>query len=297
MLRLPRILAVAASLAAASPAAAADCHAAAAESVDRFLTRDDVFRPLLADPKEPRFSASYQRIRFRTGEVRSGRDTDTIHSGFVQAGQSIGLWSRRRGCDGVQIGLFAGVHSQFDLSIDSGDLINTDYLVGMPITWRAGPWSWRGRILHQSSHLGDEFLLRNRSVRVKNFGFEMVDALLSFEEGRWRAYGGGGAVFHSATDFDPLVFQAGLEVQSREPLSWRPWGLVPTPVAGVDFKTWQQQDWGPTWNVVAGIELSRPNDTVRVRLLANLLAGHFPYAQFFDETTVRSVGLGIHLEL
>ncbi len=48
---------------------------------------------------------------------------------------------------------------QFDLSAPSSDLINTDYVVGVPLSWRSGGWSTRVRLYHQSSHLGDEFLL------------------------------------------------------------------------------------------------------------------------------------------
>jgi hypothetical protein len=38
----------------------------------------------------------------------------------------------------------------------------------------------RRRVLHQSSHLGDEFLLRNRTTRI-NLSYEALDLLLSYE--------------------------------------------------------------------------------------------------------------------
>lgn len=280
-------------------AAAADCgyESTGEAAASRVFPRDDVFRPLVADPKEPRFYASYQRIDFRTGNVRDGQKR-LLHSGFVAAGESIGLWTRRReDCDGVQVSLFGGVYSQFDLSISSGDLINTDFLVGIPVTWRRGPWSVRGRLLHQSSHLGDELLIRNPGIRVKNFGFEMLDALVSYDHGPWRGYGGLGVVFNSSTDFDPMAFQAGIEARSGWNPAWRVLGLQPTPVFGVDYKTWQQQDWGSTWNVVTGLEFHRPGETTRIRFLGTMLAGHYPFAQFFDETRVRSLGLTLQLEL
>jgi len=270
-----------------------------AGTASHVFPRDDVFRPLLADPKEPRFYASYHRVNFRTGDVRAGRDTDVIHSGFIGAGENIGLWTRRAAasCDGVQISLFGGVFAQFDLSISSGDLINTDFLVGIPVSVRRGPWSFRGRLLHQSSHLGDEFLVRNRAIQVKNFGFEMLDALVSYDHGRLRAYGGLGVVFNSSTDFDPLAFQAGVEARVPWAPEWKLLGLVPTPVLGVDFKTWQQQDWDATWNAVAGLEFNRPGDNARLRLVGTLLHGHFPFAQFFDDTEVDAYGLAVQFEL
>lgn len=264
----------------------------------RVFPRDDVFRKLLADPKEPRFSATYARIDFRAGDVRAGRAETLIHTGMVGLGETVGLWTRRRANgDGVQVSLFGGVFSQFDLSISSGDLINTDFLVGVPVTVRRGPWSLRTRLLHQSSHVGDELLLRNPVIRVENFGFEMLDTLVSFERGAWRAYGGLGVVVNSSTDFDPMAFQAGVEARSGWSPAWSLFGLRPTPVLGIDAKTWQQQDWGPTLNAVAGLEFARPGDTTRVRFLGTLLYGHYPFAQFFDDTEVSAVGLSLQLDL
>jgi hypothetical protein len=125
----------------------------------------------------------------------------------------------------------------------------------------------------------------------------MLDALASYDHGPWRAYGGLGVVVNSSTDFDPMAFQAGIEARSGWTPAWRVLGLQPTPLFGVDYKTWQQQDWGSTWNVVTGMEFHRPGETTRIRFLGTMLAGHYPFAQFFDETTVRSLGLTLQLEL
>src|SRR2546422_3614331 len=44
----------------------------------------------------------------------------------------------------------AGVFSQFNMQSATNDLINTDYLVGLPLTYRHGSWSTRLRLYHQS---------------------------------------------------------------------------------------------------------------------------------------------------
>jgi len=57
------------------------------------------------------------------------------------------------------VSLFGAVFAQFNLDTPSFDLLNADYLVGPELTLRHGRWSGRVRFYHQSSHLGDEFLL------------------------------------------------------------------------------------------------------------------------------------------
>ena len=89
---------------------------------------DDVFRPLMADPKQPQFFASYLAARART-------DGTHANIGSVGFGENFGFYTRREGCNGWQVGLLAGVFSQFDLSAPSSDLINTDYVVGVPLSW------------------------------------------------------------------------------------------------------------------------------------------------------------------
>lgn len=266
-------------------------------SRDEVFPRDDVFGRLLADPKEPRFYGGIYRITFRTGDVTAGSASDEMDSGFIGAGHNFGIWTRRQGKDGIQVGLFGQIVSQFNLSYSSGDLINTDYLVGIPVSLRRGPWSGRVRLLHQSSHLGDEFLVRNHVIPVRNFGYEMFDGLLARDLGPARLYAGMGAVFNSSTDFDPMMFQAGAEYRSRWDPGWRVFGLRPTAVCGVDYRTWQQQDWDPTVNAVAGLELAREDSPTLVRFLGTLLHGHFPFAQFFDDTEVDAVGLMLQLEI
>ncbi len=112
-----------------------------------------VFEPLLADPQEPQFFATYlwvhsPRLASRLGSV-----------GF---GQTIGLV---RGRD-WQVAIAAGVFSEFNMQSSTTDLLNTDYLVGLPIMYRRGRFATRFRVYHQSSHLGDQYLPPNHPQRV-----------------------------------------------------------------------------------------------------------------------------------
>src|SRR5256885_8098450 len=72
-----------------------------------------LFQPLLADPKEPRFFATYLW-------TRSSRLASRL--GSVGLGQTIGLL---RGRD-WQLGIGAAVFSEFNMQSSTTDLLNTD---------------------------------------------------------------------------------------------------------------------------------------------------------------------------
>ena len=78
-----------------------------------------------------------------------------------------------------------GVFSIFDVGKQSIDLVNADYLVGFMASYRNGGLSGFIRLHHQSSHLGDEFLVNNPGVERINLSFEELDAKLSYELASW----------------------------------------------------------------------------------------------------------------
>src|SRR2546429_8496104 len=91
-----------------------------------------------------------------------------------------------------EVGVQAGVFAVFDLDAFSKDLVNADYLVAFPLSYRYADFSAMLRVFHQSSHLGDEFLLRTKTNRV-NLSYESVDLKLSYDFGDLvRVYGGTG---------------------------------------------------------------------------------------------------------
>ena len=85
-----------------------------------------------------------------------------------------------------EIALQAGVFSIFNMNAQSKDLVNADYTVGLLTSYRTGPFSGFLRLHHQSSHLGDEFILDSPTpVNRINLTFEEVDLKLSYELTSW----------------------------------------------------------------------------------------------------------------
>src|SRR5688572_1775441 len=183
------------------------------------VPQGDIFCPLIADPKETRSFVAYQRgkspdqpltIPEQNQVTLAPFDTDIANVGV---GDAIGLarWSGARPGDGVQLSLAAGVFAQFDLATSSFDLINADYVIGLPLTFRRSGFSGRLRLYHQSSHLGDEFLLSADPERI-NLSFESAELILSQAFGGLRVYGGGEFFFNrDPSDLDPLLAHGGAE--------------------------------------------------------------------------------------
>src|SRR3989441_9983146 len=74
---------------------------------------------------------------------------------------------------------------------------------------------FRSRLYHQSSHLGDEYLLHTNAQRV-DLTFEAAELLVSKEIAQWRVYGGGEYLFaHSPADLAPGVLHGGLRSEER----------------------------------------------------------------------------------
>jgi len=108
--------------------------------------QDQIFCPTIADPKEARSFVGLQRGTFPSLDDPSGKGT-TIAS--VGLGDNFGLvrWGGPAPNEGVQLDVTGSIFAQFDLGAPSNDLINADYLIGLPLTFRRSGFSTRIRIL------------------------------------------------------------------------------------------------------------------------------------------------------
>ncbi len=87
---------------------------------------DDVFRPLMADPKQPQFFATHQSVQHKEPTSTVKGVGKSVNVGSVGFGENFGFFTTRQGCYEWQVGLLAGVFSQFNLGAPSSDLINAD---------------------------------------------------------------------------------------------------------------------------------------------------------------------------
>ena len=255
------------------------------EAPDGFelLPRVEIFDPLIADPRQPHFSASYLWYL---------NDPQLTHVGSANFGETFALlggdvWGGR-----WEIGFLGGTFSIFDLGADSYDLVNTDFWAGPTFSARRGPISAQLRLYHQSSHLGDEFLLNNEVDRV-NVSYEGVDVILSGDPWPWlRLYGGGGVLLNTyPTNLHRLSAQLGVELES--PVAFL--GNSLRPIAAFDYASREENHWREELSAAGGLQLENPRlSKLRVQILAQWFKGNSPNGQFFVRR-IDSVGVGVHL--
>lgn len=246
------------------------------------LPREKLFQPLIADPRWPHFSVAYHYY-LNNSELKNVGSTSFGESFALFGGDTSGgaKW---------QLEIQAGVFAVFDLDAASMDLINADYWVGFPLSFRKGPFSGIVRLFHQSSHLGDEFVLRNTEERV-NLSYESIDAKVSYDVYEWlRLYAGGGFIFHKEpSGLSPWSVQYGLELKSKKVFS----GVV-RPVAGADFKNWQENNWHPDVSVRLGVQLESARTlSHRIQFMLEYFKGHSPHGQFYSRE-IEYIGIGTH---
>ena len=241
-----------------------------------------LFDPLIADPRWPHFAAAHHYYL---------NQRELTNVGAVSFGESFALYRGRLGSGSWEVGVQAGVFAVFDLDAESKDLINADYLVGFPLIYRYRDFSALLRVFHQSSHVGDEFILRNRLRNRVNLSYEQVDTKLSYDLTEWlRIYAGAGYLFdQDPPDLKPWSTQWGAEFRSPWPSPEKGW----RPVAAIDVQQREENAWHTDLSVRAGVQWDGWLAGRHFQLLLEYFRGHSPNGQFYEQK-IDYLGLGAH---
>ena len=252
------------------------------------LPAGHLFKPLLADPRWAHFSAAYRNYQsnnFDGKDIAAVSFGETIPFYRGNIGQSNAQW---------ESGLQTGVFSDFNLDTSSSDLLNTDFIASAYSSVRAGQFSAFGRIYHQSSHLGDEFLLRKINTKFErvNLSYEGADLKLSYElPYGFRLYGGGGGLFHKEPS-TLKVWSAQYGVEFRSP--WRIDFLSMRPIVATDIKNFEENNWSTDVSARAGVQFDNLQVLGRkLQILGEYYNGFTPSGQFY-KTKVEYIGVGAH---
>jgi len=229
-----------------------------------WLPATDIFQTPQADPRDPQLALKYQQYKTRG---------QNIVIGAVQAGETFSLVEGQLGDGTWQLGLQGGIFSIFNQDEDSNDLTNTDYIVGIPLSYRKGNWSGRARLFHQSSHLGDEFILNENVTSRLDISFEALDALISHDWKQFRIYGGGGYLIRTTENLERGILQGGGEWRVNNVLGELDFSL------GADFKSLAAQNWTVNQSYQAALIFSR--NKRELRFLLEYYNGKSPNGEFF----------------
>ena len=197
-----------------------------------------IYRSYLAGPKESRLATKILRIP----------DDSTMWDATLGARVGIlryGNYDPIRPT-GIQWDVEASAQVRLD-TLEDVDVLGTDYRVGLPITWGDAFRQWKFGYYHMSSHLGDEFLLKNpgfplfrqaRDALVLGHSIYATDSL--------RLYGEVGYAF-SSTASKPWEFQFGADYAPRAPT-----GIYGAPFFAINAYLREELDFGGGLNVEAG---------------------------------------------
>lgn len=239
---------------------------ARAASVE-FLPGASLFRPLLADPREPQHSVRYL--------VGSGNAR-----GEASFGDTFGV-ARITAASVVQVGIQASVFTRFNRDADSAgflDINSADYTLFLPVDVQLGRVVVRSGIGHLSSHLGEieaqrrvhdgVALFFDRSFLYRRDYARVVTAWDVTE--RIRIYGGASVAVHLTPDGGRTAAQAGAEWLGPPRLLGP---MVRQWFVGVDLQTWAESDWAANGNVEGGVRLSRADGERGIRFSVSGYAG------------------------
>ena len=257
------------------------------------------FPPLLADPHEVRLAAGLawtdlfdpdnptpERPPF------SFRDPDDVRrdlQGMVSLGGTLPLWGSDEDDDTsavYRLAVQAGVFARFRIEEPSRDYAASDWTVALPFEWAKGPLETRARILHRSSHLGDELIFQTDARRIE-YGHEAIDFVVGYRVvPSTRLYGGGAWIFRSNTEGEPLLLLRGLDIEDRLALQVGfdgEWALRDdgrlNAVAGVDWQAAQRTGWDSQISAVLGLATRGPGGGLK--LVLRYFNGPSALGQFF----------------
>jgi hypothetical protein len=278
-----------------------------------WFPRNHLYEPIILDPLEaqvygsalPHFSTTGERIVGRdlnTGaNIFDKRDVELSQGTFVPFAFGFHKpFYRVTTAPGQahEWGLDVASYTQFQVFSDTSALaknpgkltykiINTDYRLAFWYNLRRGRNSYRVRIYHLSSHLGDDYMVR---YQLNYYTPNAVNyELLDFSASRdlpigLRVYGNVGVALRGQQERDRFNVQFG--AYYRQP------GLKKQRlVGGFDAKFWQQTNFRPGIHAGIGYELGRSAQNLTA--LLDLYYGYRPYGQY-EYQTISWAGIGLY---
>lgn len=174
---------------------------------------------------------------------------------------------------------------------DGNHLQSMDFRVGIPLTWREGPFQVKVSAYHIESHVGDDFLLNNpgfvpngysRTAFVTGLGYFVLDSLRLYSEVGWSVSGSGGD--------RPWEWQSGLEWSSPDAT-----GLRGAPYFAANVHLREATHGSGSLNVMAGWQWRRSQSDHLFRAGLQYFNGKNNQYSFLQDTQ-QLVGVGVRYD-
>ncbi len=254
-----------------------------------FLPPGDFYPPYVADPQRVGFGVQWQ------GFTNTGIPDSGSHRVALRAGGRFGViraGSPGTGDAGWQVNVEGGFNAEFDAD-HSLDNIGWDGRYGLVVTTaRSNSLAFKFGVLHDSSHVGDEYMERTGRRRIGYTRHELAAGVSRTISEHWRTYAEAGWGYQFGNDalMKPGRGQAGLEYEScRGPqedcTGW---------YGALDLSGMEERNWRLDTALQAGLVARKGERTWRIGI--EWYHGRPPIGEFFQYTE-SYISLGIWLDV
>jgi hypothetical protein len=249
----------------------------------------DVYPPYIADPHRVGFGAQWLAFT-RTDIADSGDDRVALRAGGRFG--IVRLNPGGRADRGWQLSVEGGFNGQFDID-HSLDNIGWDGRYGLMLTTRQTEnAAFRFAVLHDSSHVGDEYGERTGRRRIGYTRHELAAGLSWHPLPSWRTYVEGGRAYQLSNDElqEPGRIQAGVEYESGPGF----WNGAAGWYAAADASAMEERRWRTDICVQTGLVWRSGERTWRFGL--EWYNGRPPIGEFFKNTE-KYISLGLWIDI
>ncbi len=254
-----------------------------------FLPPGDLYAPYIADPHRVGFGVQWQNFT-NTQIPDSGS-----HRVALRAGGRFGIIrvdSSGTGSAGWQMNVEGGFNAEFDAD-HSLDNIGWDGRYGLVVTTaRSDTLALKFGLLHDSSHVGDEYMERTGRTRIGYTRHELTAGVSRTIGEHWRTYAEAGWGYQFGNDalMKPGRGQTGLEYESCQGPRENCAGWY----GALDLSSMEERNWRLDTALQAGFVARKDERTWRIGI--EWYHGRPPVGEFFQYTE-SSISLGIWLDV
>ncbi len=206
-------------------------------------------------------------------------------------GEDIGLVKFGNPKYPYEFGVQAGAFGVMDISTEPTQLVNTDYFVALEISHVHDKYQHLLQIFHQSSHVGDEFLLSPQAANFTriNLSYEMLKYFLRYKHSPYFSpYATAGCILHvDPNHVKRLAFSAGVDLYSKKIVFKDSMRII----AGGFINSWEENNFSPSITVRVGLQYERVKYCNRfLQLLLQYEGGKSQQGQFYG-TNIQQFGI------
>ncbi len=161
---------------------------------------------------------------------------------------------------------------RFDQNTLRGGLLNTDFKASGYLNISKNKQRFRLQAFHISSHLGDDYILRNQDYEPndKSVNYEQIDFIYLYKLKKTDLYLGFGYVVTPNAFRKRIMLEFGMQsnisLNPKLDLSM-----------GSDFKLYEENNYSPDIHAGIGITMKK-NASPQLSFLLDLFSGHLPYS-------------------